>query len=130
MRPGGPAGLQYGCSTSRLTKRTHHQALHHWLSVSERPWETVNELLAPLSTGTGSHNSAGIRYHLVLLQACKVMGLDLTPDDLAVLETRTEGWIAGLQLAALSMRGRDDVSGFIEAFARWRTSPSCRKRTT
>jgi putative ABC transport system permease protein len=33
-----------------------------------------------------------------------------------VLETRTEGWIAGLQLAALSMQGRADVSGFIAAF--------------
>ena len=33
------------------------------------------------------------------------------------METRTEGWIAGLQLAALSMRGREDVHGFIRAFA-------------
>jgi len=47
----------------------------------------------------------------------EVMGLDLPAADLATLETRTEGWIAGLQLAALSMRGRDDISGFIRAFA-------------
>ncbi len=46
-----------------------------------------------------------------------VMGLDLSAEDIAALETRTEGWIAGLQLAALSMRGREDVSGFIRAFA-------------
>lgn len=46
-----------------------------------------------------------------------VMGLHLGADDLAVLETRTEGWIAGLQLAALSMQGRADPSGFIQAFA-------------
>src|ERR671920_419673 len=45
------------------------------------------------------------------------MGLSLSPEDVAALETRTEGWIAGLQLAALSMRGREDVSGFIRAFA-------------
>ncbi len=45
------------------------------------------------------------------------MGLELSPDDIASLEARTEGWIAGLQLAALSMRGRDDVSGFIASFA-------------
>src|SRR5918998_1670001 len=45
------------------------------------------------------------------------MGLSLSPEDIAALETRTEGWIAGLQLAALSMRGREDVSGFIRAFA-------------
>jgi LuxR family maltose regulon positive regulatory protein len=46
-----------------------------------------------------------------------VMGLDLSAEEIAALETRTEGWIAGLQLAALSMRGREDVQGFIQAFA-------------
>src|SRR3712207_200105 len=46
-----------------------------------------------------------------------VMGLGLSAEDIAALESRTEGWIAGLQLAALSMRGREDVSGFIRAFA-------------
>ena len=46
----------------------------------------------------------------------EVMGLHLPPEDIATLETRTEGWIAGLQLAALSMQGRDDVTGFIRAF--------------
>ncbi|MCB0227492.1 MAG: helix-turn-helix transcriptional regulator, partial [Anaerolineae bacterium] len=47
----------------------------------------------------------------------KLMGLTLSPDDVAALEQRTEGWIAGLQLAALSMQDRDDVHGFIQAFA-------------
>ena len=47
----------------------------------------------------------------------EVMGLQLSAADVAALETRTEGWIAGLQLAALSMQGRQDVSGFIAAFA-------------
>jgi LuxR family maltose regulon positive regulatory protein len=46
----------------------------------------------------------------------QVMGLELPPADIAALERRTEGWIAGLQLAALSMRGRADLSGFVEAF--------------
>jgi LuxR family transcriptional regulator, maltose regulon positive regulatory protein len=46
-----------------------------------------------------------------------VMGLSLSAEDITVLETRTEGWIAGLQLAALSMRGREDLPGFIRAFA-------------
>ena len=45
------------------------------------------------------------------------MGLRLTAPDLAALEGRTEGWIAALQLAALSMQGRDDVAGFIAGFA-------------
>lgn len=47
----------------------------------------------------------------------QVMGLSLTPEDVAALEARTEGWVAGLQLAALSLQGRQDVSGFIQAFA-------------
>jgi LuxR family transcriptional regulator, maltose regulon positive regulatory protein len=45
------------------------------------------------------------------------MGLSLSPDLVAALERRTEGWIAALQLAALSMQGRDDVSGFVASFA-------------
>ncbi|MGK5113029.1 MULTISPECIES: LuxR C-terminal-related transcriptional regulator [unclassified Geodermatophilus] len=45
------------------------------------------------------------------------MGLALTADDVAALEDRTEGWIAALQLAALSMQGRDDVPAFIAGFA-------------
>ena len=45
------------------------------------------------------------------------MGLDLTAQDVAALETRTEGWITAIQLAALSMQGRDDIPGFIAGFA-------------
>jgi LuxR family maltose regulon positive regulatory protein len=45
------------------------------------------------------------------------MGLALTAEDVAALEGRTEGWIAALQLAALSMQGRDDATGFITNFA-------------
>ena len=47
----------------------------------------------------------------------EVMGLVLTAEDVAVLEGRTEGWIAALQLAALSMQGREDTAGFIAGFA-------------
>ena len=47
----------------------------------------------------------------------EMMGLPLTARDVAALEGRTEGWIAALQLAALSMQGRDDVAGFIAGFA-------------
>lgn len=52
----------------------------------------------------------------------RVMGLALSSEEIAALERRTEGWIAGLQLAAiamqspLSMRGHDDLSGFVQAF--------------
>lgn len=44
------------------------------------------------------------------------MGLTLSAVDIAALESRTEGWIAGLQLAALSIRGRPDASAVIGAF--------------
>ncbi len=46
-----------------------------------------------------------------------VMGLDLPPEAIATLESRTEGWIAGLQLAALSLQGRADVTAFLAAFS-------------
>jgi LuxR family maltose regulon positive regulatory protein len=47
----------------------------------------------------------------------EVMGLDLGASEVVALEARTEGWIAALQLAALSIQGRDDVAGFIAGFA-------------
>ncbi|MBN9390932.1 MAG: helix-turn-helix transcriptional regulator [Chloroflexi bacterium] len=47
----------------------------------------------------------------------EVMSLSLTQEDLATLEDRTEGWIAGLQLAALSMQGHHDMAGFVRSFA-------------
>jgi LuxR family maltose regulon positive regulatory protein len=47
----------------------------------------------------------------------EVMGLVLTATDVAALEGRTEGWIAALQLAALSMQGREDTAAFIAGFA-------------
>lgn len=54
----------------------------------------------------------------------QVMGLNLSSEDIAVLETRTEGWIAGLQLAALALHGmismpghqHQEAAGFIKSF--------------
>jgi len=52
----------------------------------------------------------------------QVMGLTLSAEDIAALEARTEGWIAGLQMAALalqgmiSMQGHQDATGFIKSF--------------
>jgi ATP/maltotriose-dependent transcriptional regulator MalT len=71
-----------------------------------------------------------VRHHLLELRADdlrftieeaatflnEIMGLQLTADHVAALEARTEGWIAGLQLAALSMQGRSDIAGFVSAF--------------
>ncbi len=46
----------------------------------------------------------------------QVMGLDLSDQNINALESRTEGWIAGLQLAAISMQGHADAAGFIKSF--------------
>jgi LuxR family maltose regulon positive regulatory protein len=46
----------------------------------------------------------------------QMMGLNLSAEDIAALETRTEGWIAGLQFAALSMQGHQDAASFIRSF--------------
>jgi LuxR family maltose regulon positive regulatory protein len=45
------------------------------------------------------------------------MGLGVAMADVATLGARTEGWIAALQMAALAMRARDDVSAFVADFA-------------
>jgi LuxR family maltose regulon positive regulatory protein len=46
----------------------------------------------------------------------KIMNLELSADDLSALDARTEGWIAGLQMAAISMQGAEDPHSFITAF--------------
>ncbi|MEO1439716.1 MAG: LuxR C-terminal-related transcriptional regulator [Chloroflexota bacterium] len=47
----------------------------------------------------------------------EIMGLALSPADIAALDARTEGWIVGLQLAALSMQGQSDPRQFIASFS-------------
>jgi len=47
----------------------------------------------------------------------QAVGPGLTADAVAALEARSEGWVTGLQLAALSLRGRADVAGFVAAFS-------------
>jgi len=46
----------------------------------------------------------------------ETMGLNLSPEHIDALGARTEGWIAGLQLAAISMQGHQDAAGFIQSF--------------
>jgi LuxR family maltose regulon positive regulatory protein len=46
----------------------------------------------------------------------QLMGLNLSEENIAALEARTEGWIAGLQLAAISMQGHQDATSFIQSF--------------
>jgi LuxR family maltose regulon positive regulatory protein len=45
------------------------------------------------------------------------MGLNLSPEQVEILGSRTEGWVAGLQLAALSLQGKDDIDTFINTFS-------------
>jgi LuxR family maltose regulon positive regulatory protein len=47
----------------------------------------------------------------------QITGLHLSPANVAALEARTEGWVAGLQMAALSLKNNQDVSAFIDAFS-------------
>lgn len=46
----------------------------------------------------------------------QIVGMEVSPDDIEVLDARTEGWVAGLQMAGLSMKRHDDIGGFIESF--------------
>jgi LuxR family maltose regulon positive regulatory protein len=46
----------------------------------------------------------------------RVMGLDLSGAEVGALHRRTEGWIAGLQLTALSLQGRDDIDNLVQSF--------------
>jgi LuxR family maltose regulon positive regulatory protein len=63
----------------------------------------VTDLRFTLAEATGFLNQA--------------MGLNLSAEDVATLESRTEGWIAGLQLAALSLQGHPDTTSFIQSFS-------------
>jgi LuxR family maltose regulon positive regulatory protein len=47
----------------------------------------------------------------------KAAGITLSEQDLSILENRTEGWVAGLKMAALSLQGKRDISGYIKAFS-------------
>ena len=63
--------------------------------------------------------AADLRF--TLAEAAQLMaastGLDLPEDVVGALGERTEGWVAGLQLAALSLQGRRDVEGFVAEFS-------------
>ena len=72
-----------------------------------RARDQLVELRAPDLRFTPDEAAAFLNQH---------MGLNLTPDQIAALDARAEGWIAGLQLAALSMQGRQDIASFVSAF--------------
>jgi LuxR family maltose regulon positive regulatory protein len=63
--------------------------------------------------------AADLRFNAeeVMAFLTQALGLELSAEEIAALEARTEGWIAGLRLAALSMQGRTDIAGFLAAFS-------------
>jgi LuxR family transcriptional regulator, maltose regulon positive regulatory protein len=72
-----------------------------------RAWDQLTEVRAADLRFTPAEAAAFLN---------QVMGLSLSAEDIAALERRTEGWIAGLQLAAISMQGQQDTAGFIRSF--------------
>jgi LuxR family maltose regulon positive regulatory protein len=68
----------------------------------------INELRAKDLRFTVEETSAFVQ---------QVVGADISPEQIAALNTSTEGWIAGLQMAAVSMRGVDDIPAFISTFS-------------
>ena len=102
-----------------LTFLLEHQPPHMHLVITTR--EDPNLPLARLRVRSQLTELRAADLRFIPSEAAEflnqMMGLKLTADDISVLETRTEGWIAGLQLAALSMQGHQNVTGFIRAFA-------------
>jgi len=105
-----------------------HQGLSYLL---ERLPENVHIVIAtrsdppiPLARLRARNQLAEIRAHDLRFSAqeaaeflTRSFNLPLSPAQIDLLEQRTEGWIAGLQLAAISMQGCPDLARFIEAFS-------------
>ncbi len=84
---------------------------------------TRSDPLLPLARLRAKNQLAELRAEDLRFQAeeaaeflSRSMGLDLPPQDVAVIGERTEGWITGLQMAALSMTGKQDKAAFIQTF--------------
>ena len=90
---------------SALTFLVEHQPPQLRLIIASREDPPL-----PLAGAQSTHRTARCRFALPPAEAAEflnqMMGLNLSAEDIAALDKRTEGWIAGLQLAALSMQGR------------------------
>jgi len=102
-----------------LTFLVEHQPSHMHLVITTR--EDPNLPLARLRVRDQLTELRAVDLRFTPSEAAEflnqVMSLTLSASDIAALEDRTEGWIAGLQLAALSMQGHQDIPGFIRTFA-------------
>ena len=92
-------------------------ALHLIISTREDPpWP-----LARLRAGGQLAEIRGRNLRFTLQETAefcnKVMGLAISPEDISALDARAEGWVAGLQMAALSMHGQGDVRRLVAGFS-------------
>jgi LuxR family maltose regulon positive regulatory protein len=101
-----------------LTSFLEHLPLQLHLIISTR-----NDPHLPLARLRGSNQLNELRATELRFTFAEIseflnetMALELSAEDIASLETRTEGWIAGLQLAAISMQGREDIPDLIKSF--------------
>ena len=97
--------------------------MDHLLPVMRLVIATRTDPTLPLSRMRGRQQLAEIRAeHLrfhpdeITEFLNRIEGLNLNEDDIKSLEIHTEGWIVGLQMAAISMQGRQDISQFIQSF--------------
>jgi len=101
-----------------LTFLLEHQPSQMHLVIATR--EDPDLPLARLRAGGQLTELRAADLRFTISEAAKflnlVMGLRLSAENIAALEARTEGWIAGLQLAALSMQGYQDTDDFIQSF--------------
>lgn len=101
-----------------LTFLLEHQPLQMHLVIATR--EDPNLPLARLRASGQLTELRATDLRFTLSEATEflnqVMGLKLSSENIVALEARTEGWIAGLQLAALSMQGQHDIVSFIQSF--------------
>ncbi len=104
---------------SALTLALYHLPTHVHLIIASR-----NEPQCPLARLRASRQITELRTSAfrftreeVEMLFTSVMQLELQPEELVILEQRTEGWIAGLQLAAFAMQGQKDLAHFVATFA-------------
>jgi len=101
-----------------LTFLLEHQPLQMHMVIATREDPTLPLAWLRASGQMMELRAADLRFTLTEAAEFlnRIMGLKLSTEDIAALDTRTEGWIAGLQLAALSMQGQKDTATFIESF--------------
>ena len=101
----------------QLIVRNHPRRLHLViLSRNDLPWPVAKLRSRGELTELRSQDLRLTREETAQLMR-EVMGFDLTAAQITLLDQRVEGWVAGLQMAALSLDGHADISGFLHDFA-------------